>query len=128
MSAGLLAGALIGLACGPAAAADSKGDRAPCFFVTQWNGWKSPSENIIYLGVNLHDVYRVDLSAGSSLLLWPDAHLISRIRGSDSICSPLDLQLEISDLHGFREPLIATKLTKLTPEEIAAIPKKYRPN
>ena len=29
---------------------------------------------------------------------------------------------------GMREPLIATKLTKLTPDEIAAIPKKYRPN
>ena len=29
---------------------------------------------------------------------------------------------------GMREPLIASQLTKLTPDEIAAIPKQYRPN
>jgi hypothetical protein len=98
-----------------------------CFFVTQWQGWKSPSPDVIYLGVNSHDVYRVDLSAGSSMLSWPDMHLVSIVRGSDSICSALDLDLKISDDHGFTEPLIAKSLTKLTPEQVAAIPKKFRP-
>jgi hypothetical protein len=50
------------------------------------------------------------------------------IRGSDWICSPLDLQLAVADSHGgFREPLIVKKITKLTPDEIHAIPAKYRP-
>ena len=99
-----------------------------CFFVTQWQGWKSPSPDVIYLGVNLHDVYRVDLSAGSSMLNAPNMHLVSIVRGSDSICTALDLDLKISDDHGFTEPLIAKTLTKLTPDQVAAIPKKYRPN
>jgi hypothetical protein len=129
LAAGLMAGAALALAAGSALAASS----SPCFFITQWRGWKSPSPNVIYLGVNMHDVYRVDLSAGSPELQWPDVHLISRVMGSDSICSALDLQLEVADnsngfRSGFREPLIAAKLTKLTPEEVAAIPKKYRPN
>ncbi len=121
-----LIAAALGLACAaqPAAAAS----RSPCFFVTQWEGWKSPRPDVIYLGVNMHDVYRVDLSGGSSMLNWPNAHLVSIVRGSDSICTALDLDLKVSDGNGFTEPLIARSLTKLTPEEVAAIPKKDRPN
>lgn len=125
---GLLAAAV----CTTAALADPpakpKPASAPCFFITQWNGWKSPSPRVIYLGVNMHDVYKLDLAADSTQLGWPDVHLVSDVRGSSSICSAIDLQLYVSDNHGFREPLFPSKLTKLTPEEVAAIPKKFRPN
>jgi hypothetical protein len=116
------------LACAaPASAAPSEHSHAPCFFISQWQGWTSPSADVLYLGVNLHDVYRVDLSVGSPQLQSPDVHLVSVSHGSSSICSPMDLDLKVSDLGGFSSPLIATKLTKLTPEEVAAIPRKYRP-
>jgi hypothetical protein len=140
---GLLAGVAAALIGAPAFAATDN-PRTPCFYITQWQGWKAPDANTIYLGVNMHDVYRVDLSAGSPQLMWPDAHLISEVRGSNSICSAIDLQLSVAENNGgsdfrttgvgfasgngFRVPLIARKLTKLTPAEIAAIPKKYRPN
>jgi hypothetical protein len=123
---GLLAGLAAALVGGQAlAAADN---HTPCFFITQWRGWKAPNENTLYLGVNMHDVYRVDLSAGSPELLWPTSHLVSQVRGSNSICTAIDLQLSVSDTNGFRQPLIARKLTKLTPAEVAAIPKKFNPN
>ena len=48
-------------------------------------------------------------------------------RGSDTVCDALDLDLSVSDGHGFREFLIATSITKLTPAEVAAIPLKFRP-
>ncbi len=54
--------------------------------------------------------------------------LISQVQGSNSICTAIDPALAVVDTGGFRQGLIASKLTKLTPEEIAAIPKKYRPN
>jgi hypothetical protein len=109
------------------AAADTP-TRAPCFFISQWQGWKAASANVIYLRVNMRDVYRVDLSAGSQQLMWPGSyHLITRVQGSSSICGPLDLQLALSDGHGFYQPLIATGLTKLTADEIAALPAKDRP-
>jgi hypothetical protein len=123
---GLIAAALSLSAFATEAAASPSTNN--CFFVTQWQGWKSPSPDVIYLGVNLHDVYRVDLSAGSSMLSWPNMHLVSIVRGGDSICTALDLDLKLSDDHGFTQPLIARTLTKLTPEQVAAIPKKYRPN
>ena len=50
------------------------------------------------------------------------------MRDVDWICSPLDLQLQVVDMHGaFREPLIVKSITKLTPAEVAAIPPKFRP-
>jgi hypothetical protein len=148
LRAGLLVGVAAALIGGHALAATDN-PSTPCFFITQWQGWKAPNPNTIYLGVNLHDVYRVDLSAGSPQLMWPAVHLLSEVRGSNSICSAIDLQLYVVEDNaagfrngvgsgingfnfasgsGFRVPLIARKLTKLTPEEIAAIPKQYRPN
>ena len=131
-SKAILTGLAAGLIAFTASAAVAAPDKAPsrpqsCFFITQWQGWKSPSPNVLYLGVNLHDIYRVDLSGGSTGLQWPDAHLVSISRGGDSVCSALDLDLSVSDGHGFRQHLFATGITKLTPEEVAAIPKKDRP-
>ena len=113
----------------PVLAATRDRTDAPCFFVTQWRGWKSPAPDTLYLGVNNHDIYEVKLSGGgSSQLQWPDMHLVSIDRGSGSICSHLDLDLKIAATNGFAEPLIARSRRKLTPEEAAAVPRKYRPN
>jgi hypothetical protein len=73
------------------------------------------------------DVYRVDLAYGSNQLTWPGSHLVSVVRGPDSVCHPLDLDLRVSDGFGFAMPIRAKAITKLTPEEIAALPKKDRP-
>lgn len=118
-----MAGAL-GLSVSTASAKDAN---SSCFLASNWSGWKAPSPKVIYLNVDFHQVYRLDLSAGSSELQDPDVHLISKIQGSDWICSPLDLQLEVSDMNGFREPLIVKSITRLTPEEVKAIPAKFRP-
>jgi hypothetical protein len=129
LGAGVALAAVFGIAVAAASAADStpahRGDS--CFLASQWSGWKSPSPSVIYLKIDINRVYRLDLSAGSSELQEPDVHLVSVIRGSNWICSPLDLQLEVSDLNGFREPLIVKAITPLTPDEGKAIPAKYRP-
>jgi hypothetical protein len=98
-----------------------------CFFVSQWSGWKAPTPDVLYLAVNLRDVYKVQLSSKSPELMWPDARLISITRGSSTICDPLDLDLKVAGSGGFPIGLIATSITKLTPEEVAAIPPKFRP-
>jgi hypothetical protein len=118
---------LISLGAANAAPAKAASPHAPCFFLNQWQGWKAPNDHTLYLAVNFHDVYQVDLASGSSMLQAPDARLINRAFGSDDVCSALDLQLSVADLGGFREPLFPSRITKLTPEQVAAIPKKYRP-
>jgi hypothetical protein len=123
LAAAIGAGAV---AATPALAAEASNAR-PCFPARDWQSWRSPSPNVIYVRVFLHDYYRLDLSAGSYTLTWPSSHLVSIFRGSDWVCSPLDLQLYVSDTHGFKEPLIVRSITKLTPEEVAQIPPKFRP-
>ncbi|MEO7026771.1 MAG: hypothetical protein ABI056_04370 [Caulobacteraceae bacterium] len=127
LAAGSLAAAVVGIAAASAQASEPASTHAPCFFVTQWQGWSSPRPDMIYLGVNLHEVYQVDLAGGGSNQLgWPNTHLVSIVRGGNSICSSLDLDLKIAENGGgFVEPLIATGLRKLTPDEVAAIPRKY---
>jgi hypothetical protein len=98
-----------------------------CFRYTDWENWRSPSPDVLYLKVRMHDVYRVDLVGGSNRLNDPGIFLISHVRGPNMICSPLDLDLKVTDSSGFSTPLIARTITKLTPEEVAAIPKKFRP-
>jgi hypothetical protein len=119
--------AALGAASAGAASPDPKPARS-CFFITQWRGWKAPAPDVLYLGVNQHDVYKVQLSGGSPELQLPDVHLISRSRGSDSVCDALDLDLSVADNGGFRSPLIAKSIVKLTPAEVAAIPPKFKPN
>ena len=128
-AAAATAAILLGAAA-PVVAATRDTPNAPCFFVTQWRGWKSPSPDTLYLGINNHDIYEVKLSGGgSSQLSWPDMHLVSIDRGGGgSVCSALDLDLKIADTNGFAEPLIAKSMRKLSPEEAAAVPPKYRPN
>ena len=125
LHAGLAVAAAAALAAGSAAAHD--GRATPCFYLSQWQGWTSPSPSVLYLGVNSHDVYRVGLSGESYNLRSPGMHLVSINRGPSSICSAIDLDLRLADTGGFVEPLIATTLTKLTPEEVAAIPPKFMP-
>ncbi|HXV01370.1 MAG TPA: hypothetical protein VG166_12825 [Caulobacteraceae bacterium] len=125
LARGAAALAALALAALPAAAGATD---HPCFFVNQWQGWKADGPNVLYLRVNLRDVYRADLSAGSQQLTWPGSyHLVSRVEGSNSICGPLDLQLAVSDGHGYYQPLIVRSLVKLTREEAAALPPRLRP-
>jgi hypothetical protein len=107
--------------------AEAPKEAQSCFLSSQWQGWKSPNENVIYLRVGVRDVYRVDLAYGSPMLKWHDSHLISRVRGSSWICSSLDLDLKVASYHGFAEPLFVKSITKLTRDEAAAIPPQFQP-
>jgi hypothetical protein len=129
LGAGVALAGVLALAVASAPAADPAPAHPlnPCFAASQWTDWKSPSPNVIYLKVDFNRVFRLDLSAGSNELQDPDVHLVSRIRGSDWICSPLDLDLEVADLDGIREALIVKAITPLTPDEVKAIPAKFRP-
>jgi hypothetical protein len=109
------------------AAADPAGSNH-CFLSRNWEGWKSPDPNTIYVRVSVDTYYRFDLSAGSDQLKGPGVHLVTDIRGTSWICDPLDMRLYVVDNHGaFREPLFVKAITRLTPDEVAAIPSNFRP-
>lgn len=110
----------------PEAKPVSKG--SGCFASNQWKSWSAgPSGDTLYLRVNLRDVYEVSLTPGSRARKTPGYFLVNQVRGSSWICSATDLDLTISDDLGFRQPLIARSMRKLSTEEAAAIPPKFRP-
>ena len=121
------------LALGGAAAAQDAAAAKPakparqCFYLSDWRGWSAPNKDTLYLKVRGKDVYKVDLAYGSNQLTWPGTHLVSVVRGVDSVCGPLDLDLSVSDGFGMAIPIRAKTITKLTPDQIAALPKKDRP-
>lgn len=109
-------------------AADKPKPGQQCFLSRDWQGWSAPGNgDVLYLRVRAHEIWRVDLTPGSHARKDPDYFLVNQVRGSSWICSPLDLDLTLSDHHGFRQGLIARSLRKLTPAEVAAIPKKDLP-
>jgi hypothetical protein len=110
-----------------AAAPEEASDRA-CFNSINWRGWSvAPEGDALYLRMQGDDVFRVQLTPGVRVRRHPGEFLVNQIRGSSWICTPLDLDLAISDTNGFARPLIAVGLRKLTPEEAAAIAPEYRP-
>jgi hypothetical protein len=129
LAAGLLAAAGLALAAKPAFADATPKPGANCFLSTQWQGWRAPNPSVIFVRVNVSDVWRFDLSAPAQQLMYPSVHLFSEIRGSPWICTPLDLQMYVVDDSPtrVREPLFVKSITRLTTDEIQAIPPKYRP-
>ena len=101
----------------------------PCFSIRDWNGWKASKseQDVLYIKVRMHDVWRVQLTDKDSFLNAPDVHLVSVTRGPDMVCNPIDLDLKLADFHGIQTPLIVKTLTKLTPDEAKALPKEDQP-
>ena len=100
-----------------------------CFSLSDWRGWKADGDQTLYLKVRMHDVYRVDLSEKENFLNAPNMHLVTKSYGSDMVCNPLDLDIRLADSisPAFASHLFIKAITKLTPEEIEALPEKVRP-
>jgi hypothetical protein len=123
----------IGLVTGLSLAAAAQTPAPPvkhtaCFFSNEFQNWKAPDARTIFIRVGLHRYFRLDLSGTCQTLLWPDSHLITHVRGSDSICSAVDWDLKVSQgSNGIPEACIVKTMTELTPAEAAAIPPKFKP-
>ena len=113
------------LATGSAYAADTPAPKRTCFWVQNVNGWSAADDHTVYLRTGVKDVYRLDLMGACQDITWnQDIGLISH--GSSSICSPLDATIvSKGPLGPQRCPVRA--VTKLTPDQIAAMPSKHRP-
>lgn len=111
----------------PAPAAHPPAKRT-CFFAHQISGWRESrdrSENVVYLDVNAHDVYRLD-TFGPCQGLDEALTLGVQTRGGGStICDGLDVTLVTqSPIGPMRCPV--SKITRLTPDEIKALKAEKR--
>ena len=122
----LSAGALLGppsAHAGPAASGPAR-----CFYSRDWSGWTvTPDARSMYIRVGVRDVYRLDFATICSAAQGVGAHLVTRIRGSSLVCNPIDLDLKVADGNGFATACLVNRITPLSAEEAAALPKKLRP-
>lgn len=99
-----------------------------CFSVTEFDNWRAGDAKTIYISVRPNKYFRLDLKGQCPFLLTPGARLLSVFRGPDLICSGLDWDLKVSaGIGGGVEPCIVGGMTRLTPDEAAALPKTVKP-
>lgn len=128
----MILGALaLGGLVGPAAmaksgAADAK-SLAPnqCFRVSDIANSVQASESRLNILTTDHRYIRVDMVGSCFLPPFTDPYVV-QVRGVDTICAPVDLQLSAGPA-GFKTPCVVDKLTQMTPAEVAALPKGQKP-
>lgn len=112
----------------PAGSQPAERAHTRCFFVNQFDGWKAPDSRTIYVRAFPRHYFRLDLAGRCSQLKSPGAYLITKFRGSVTVCSALDWDIRVATSHhDIPQPCIVRRMTELTAAEAAAIPKRYRP-
>jgi len=102
--------------------------RASCFWADRIENFAAVDEDNLYLRVGQSDVYRAELFA-SCLDLDSVHHLALVSRSSSIICEggALDTTVVTRDQIVGRQRCPVLKLSKLTPEQVAALPRGARP-
>ena len=132
-----LAASIAVLALGAAGAhADNKADDKPakpasqdiCFWARNVTSFAAPDDHTVYVQVNYREVYRLDLMISCPDVNWNQRIALESSHGAGgSICNALDAEI-ISHATGIgRQRCPVKTLTKLTPEQIAALPKGAKP-
>jgi hypothetical protein len=106
----------------PPAAAPPK-----CFSARDWSGYKAVNDKMMFIRVRGRDIYRVEFAGGCPEVGWPDSHFVSVFRGTDEVCSPIDLDLKIVQGRSFPTPCMVSSITPVSYAEAAQIPRKLLP-
>ncbi|MBW8811913.1 MAG: hypothetical protein JF588_00685 [Caulobacterales bacterium] len=84
-------------------------------------------DRTLLLSVNGRDTYRVTVDGNCLAGAWDTDPIVTREPpGASIICKPIDMDLGIHR-NGFTSRCIVDSIVKLTPQEVAALPKKKRP-
>lgn len=125
-AAGLLAFAAASAPAAEKPAKPAKTDQ--CFWARNVDSFAAPDDHTVYVRVNSRDVYRMDLMVPCPDVDWNQRVALQSSHGAGgSICGPLDVDI-VSHATGIGHQRCPVKaLTKLTPEQIAALPKHAKP-
>jgi Family of unknown function (DUF6491) len=113
------------LACAPAAAsaAEKPGSDQACFSIRSLRGHTNDGVHTLYLDVGGRSVYRLETRGGCLSTGSPSEKVVLQSRSpGGQICSALDVDLTV---HGAR--CVVDAVTRLTPQELAAVPRQLQP-
>ena len=126
--AALIAASLT-LTAGTAIAAPPHGKKPAesCFRSSDIRNHTIADGRTLYLSTSHREVFRVGMSGSCLSGTMPgDPLVIQSTPGSMMICRPVDFDVGISR-HGMTSPCIVDSITKLTPAQVSALPRKLRP-
>jgi hypothetical protein len=131
MAFGAIAGlaAIIGVAslsAPPAAKAQPGRDSGrSCFYTNSIDGYSAVDDHTLLVRVG-RDIYRAGLMSDCPGLTFRHTLVLKTATGSGSVCGAIDLDIGFTD-HGITEKCPVRDLRRLSPGEVAAIPKKFLP-
>jgi len=99
-----------------------------CFWANRIENFAAADEQNLYLRVGAHDVYEAKLFASCFEIDWVH-HIALVSRSSSLICegpNP-DVDVIVRDIAAGRQRCPVTRVRKLSPDEVAALPKAARP-
>lgn len=120
-----LAGPAPSLAAAPETGAAPAKAARQCFFTRSITGFNAPNDRTVNLRVGVNDVYRLDLLGPCPDVTWNNQIAVVS-RGSSSICSGMDATVISKSNIGSQRCAVRT-VSKLTPAEVAALPRNEKP-
>jgi hypothetical protein len=93
-----------------------------CFFTRDLRNHSVGGDHTLYFDVGGRSVYRFETSDNCLAAATSADPIVLHDRGSGQICNKLDVDISV---RGAR--CIISSITKLTPEEAAALPRRVRP-
>jgi hypothetical protein len=102
--------------------------RQQCYYVSELGNWRAQDVRTINFRVRSGKVIRLGLGSECYPLRSPTARLVTNFGSSNTVCSPLDWNLQVSEAIGSPAvPCIVKTMTQLSPAEIAALSAKAKP-
>ena len=97
-----------------------------CFYARNISNFTANDNRVVYLRVGVRDIYRLDLMTACPELGFRQTIEVSRANGSSNICSGVDLTIGFRQ-SGARRVCPVREMRRLSPDEVAALPKRDRP-
>jgi len=117
--------ALLALAATSASAANKAPSRNQCFWTRSADGFAAQDEHTVNIRVNVRDVYQFEMLGTCPDIDW-NRRIALVSRGGSSICTGMDAEIVTHSPIGPMRCAVRS-VKKLTPEEIAALPRRARP-
>jgi len=97
-----------------------------CFYTNNVTSFAAPNDQTLYVRVGNRDVYRFDMFGHCPDIDW-NQRLALVSRGSSWICNGMDAEVITHSAGIGRQRCPVEHMQKLTPEEVAALPKRAKP-
>jgi hypothetical protein len=98
-----------------------------CFRVSDLRGHTVANDRTVYFAARGKQVFRLDMAnACLGGAAFSDPLVLERAGGTDRVCRPIDLDIRVQGSIGSSACLIKS-ITRMTPAEVEALPKRLRP-